>query len=127
AYFTHLGTNSWGVAVYDLATASPGHGSPLATTTLTFDSATTPIGGNHLTIPVAGGASFDLNLNGVQQPISTTSVQITPQFSLVNTGITTSVTNPPDPIRLAGTLALSAPIVSGLLPSYTSVAATYSN
>lgn len=77
-YFTKTGANTWEVAVFDRATATPGtffpYGAPgtpaLATQTLTFD----PLNGQlatgsftDITIPVPGGQNLTLDMTGMTE------------------------------------------------------------
>jgi flagellar hook protein FlgE len=74
-YFTKTADNTWEVAVYDQATAAAGGSFPysaaaLSTETLTFDPANgqyTAASPTAITVPIPGGASFDLDLSSVTQ------------------------------------------------------------
>lgn len=74
-YFTKTGTNTWEVAVYDQAGASPATSfpyasGPLVTETLTFDPANGKLAAasaDSVTIAVPGGATMELDLAGMSQ------------------------------------------------------------
>ena len=74
-YFTKTAANTWEVAVFDQATASPTtsfpySSGPLSTETLDFDPANGQLAGasaDSITIPVPGGVSVNLSLQGTSE------------------------------------------------------------
>ena len=74
-YFTKSGANTWEVAVFNQANATPGTSFPyaggaLVTQTLTFDGTTgklTTLSPDNIVVPVPGGVPFTLDLAGTSQ------------------------------------------------------------
>ncbi|MDR3407194.1 MAG: flagellar hook protein FlgE [Methylovirgula sp.] len=83
-YMTKTGANTWEMDVYNAADAAQGGGfpyssGPLATQTLTFDSTTGDLSSTPTSVSVAvpGGSTLSLDVSGLTQVSSSTSVKST--------------------------------------------------